>query len=323
MQRATTIPTLEFDDLSKLPFLYGEHNSNLQYLEKLLTVQIADRGNVVHIGGEDHRAQKAAEILSKLWSKIEKSAHPQKITPGDIDAVLRLKKQDNAQDSNAITTKRRSLMPRTENQVRYVEALRHKEMVYGVGPAGTGKTYLAVAVGVEKYERGEVERLVFCRPAVEAGEKLGFLPGDMRDKIDPYLRPIYDALNDFLGPERTEKMLERGEIEIAPLAFMRGRTLSHAYVVLDEAQNTTSTQMKMFLSRMGENSSMIITGDPSQTDLPMGQISGLNESMEILKHIEDIAFVRFENADVVRHKLVGKILTAYDRHDANLVGRKR
>lgn len=260
------------------------------------------------------------------------------ISPADIDAVIRFSEHEeephksmptsseqtvplvpNApalDDKNAIHTKRRSLVPRTKNQATYVDALRKKEMVYGVGPAGTGKTYLAVAVGVELYEKGMIERMIFCRPAVEAGEKLGFLPGDMREKIDPYLRPIYDALNDFLGGERTQKMLERGEIEIAPLAFMRGRTLSHAYVVLDEAQNTTSTQMKMFLSRMGENSRMIITGDPSQTDLPREQISGLRESMDILHGIEEIEFIKFTNEDVVRHKLVGKILNAYDNRNA-------
>ncbi len=259
------------------------------------------------------------------------------VTPADMDAVIRFTEVPKAKgsqspmpqndavvpssvvassDRNAINTKRRSLVPRTQNQSAYVDALRTKEMVYGVGPAGTGKTYLAVAVGVEMYEKGIVERLIFCRPAVEAGEKLGFLPGDMREKIDPYLRPIYDALNDFLGGERVEKMMERGEIEIAPLAFMRGRTLSHAYVVLDEAQNTTSAQMKMFLSRMGDGSRMIITGDPSQTDLPSGQISGLHESMNILGDIDEIAFIKFTNSDVVRHKLVGKILNAYDRQDA-------
>lgn len=216
------------------------------------------------------------------------------------------------QDQNAITTRRKTLLPRTPNQSRYVHALRTHEMTFGIGPAGTGKTYMAVAAGVEMYEQEKVDRLIFCRPAVEAGERLGFLPGDMREKIDPYLRPIYDALYDFLGAERVEKMLERGEIEIAPLAFMRGRTLSRAYVLLDEAQNTTSAQMKMFLSRMGEGTRMVITGDPSQTDLPSGQMSGLKEALLVLNGVKEISFLEFENADVVRHKLVGKILQAYD-----------
>lgn len=323
-----------------LPLLYGEHNSNISYLEKTLQVHIADRGNTLSISGDATDVALAEHIIQSLWDRVSHQKKPVMIAPDDIDAMIRFtnpdptsessdggKKKsmpDNDQpvailrtspaidDKNAIHTKRRSLSPRTKNQATYVDSLRTKEMVYGVGPAGTGKTYLAVAVGVEMYEKGIIERLIFCRPAVEAGEKLGFLPGDMREKIDPYLRPIYDALNDFLGADRVEKMLERGEIEIAPLAFMRGRTLSHAYVVLDEAQNTTSTQMKMFLSRMGENSRMIITGDPSQTDLVSGEVSGLKESMSILHDIEEIAFIKFENADVVRHKLVGKILNAYD-----------
>ncbi|HNQ92481.1 MAG TPA: PhoH family protein [Alphaproteobacteria bacterium] len=278
----------------------------------------------------------AEHVLNSLWGRVQKKHPHAMVSPADIDAVIRffehppkgesssamtfdvaaLPSSPALDDKNAIQTKKRSLVPRTKNQATYVEALRKKEMVYGIGPAGTGKTYLAVAVGVEMYEKGLIERMVFCRPAVEAGEKLGFLPGDMREKIDPYLRPIYDALYDFMGGERVEKMLERGEIEIAPLAFMRGRTLSHAWVMLDEAQNTTSAQMKMFLSRMGENSRMVITGDPSQTDLIDGQTSGLHESMNILRDIEEIAFVEFTNADVVRHKLVGKILHAYDSKNA-------
>jgi phosphate starvation-inducible PhoH-like protein len=337
--------TLEFDNLSLLPLLYGEHNANITYLEKILGIRIADRGNTLVLSGDDKQVGLADHVLSVLWERLQKRPDTH-IGPADIDAVVHFsdspstetshkedKKKPMAydpaassalapapvtnlnpalEDANAIHTKRRSLVPRTKNQAAYVEHLRKKEMVFGIGPAGTGKTYLAVAVGVEMYEKQMIERLVFCRPAVEAGEKLGFLPGDMREKIDPYLRPIYDALYDFLGAERVEKMLERGEIEIAPLAFMRGRTLSHAYVVLDEAQNTTSGQMKMFLSRMGEGSRMVITGDPSQNDLPDKQISGLKEASNILTGIDEIGFVEFTNADVVRHKLVGKILNAYD-----------
>ena len=250
------------------------------------------------------------------------------MTPADIDGAIRFAKQD-ADDSKvtpidknskqaehsgqvALTTRKKTLMARTPTQGKYIQALRKHEMTFGIGPAGTGKTYIAVAAGVEMYEQNKIDRLVFCRPAVEAGEKLGFLPGDMRDKIDPYLRPIYDALHDFLGADRVEKMMERGEIEIAPLAFMRGRTLSRAYVVLDEAQNTTTAQMKMFLSRMGEDTHMVITGDPSQTDLPQNQMSGLKEALLVLQGIKEISFVEFNNQDVVRHKLVGKILQAYD-----------
>ncbi len=295
-----------------------------------MRLRIADRGNTLILSGDDKSTELAEHALSVLWQRLKKRPNTE-ISPADIDAVIHFStdgktedKKDNMaqplitpaafEDASAIHTKRKSLVPRTKNQATYVDALRKKEMVFGIGPAGTGKTYLAVAVGVEMYEKQLVERLVFCRPAVEAGEKLGFLPGDMREKIDPYLRPIYDALNDFLGAERVEKMLERGEIEIAPLAFMRGRTLSHAYVVLDEAQNTTSTQMKMFLSRMGEGSRMIVTGDPSQNDLPYNQTSGLKEATGILNGIDEISFIEFTNSDVVRHKLVGKILNAYDAH---------
>lgn len=250
------------------------------------------------------------------------------MTPGDIDGALRFaqKKSDDEKvtpihkegknkdgsEQVSLTTRKKSLIARTPTQAVYINALRKHEMVFGIGPAGTGKTYLAVAAGVEMYEQNKIDRLIFCRPAVEAGEKLGFLPGDMKEKIDPYLRPIYDALYDFLGTERVEKMFERNEIEIAPLAFMRGRTLSRAYVVLDEAQNTTTSQMKMFLSRMGEDTKMVITGDPSQTDLLNGQMSGLKEAILVLQSVSDIAFVEFTNKDVVRHKLVGKILQAYD-----------
>lgn len=316
------ISTLQFDNLSLLPLLYGEHNSHLHYLEKNLNIQIVDRGNTLALSGAPEDVETGERVLKKMWERIQKKYD---ISLSDIDATIRFAKGDtqsmtgssapsnqDVADRNAIQTKRKSLVPRTPNQAKYVEALRTHEMVFGIGPAGTGKTYLAVAIGVEMYEKQMVERLIFCRPAVEAGEKLGFLPGDLKEKIDPYLRPIYDALYDFLGIERVEKMIERNEIEIAPLAFMRGRTLSHAYVVLDEAQNTTTAQMKMFLSRMGEGSRMIVTGDPSQTDLPTGQTSGLRESLDVLDGIKEIAWVEFKNTDVVRHKLVGKILQAYD-----------
>lgn len=291
----------------------------------MLGIQIVDRGNTLTLSGPVPDVAIGKAVLNTIWNRLQRKFE---ISLSDIDATIGLAKEDsehmngqghdhahsksNTADRQAITTKRKNLVPRTETQTRYVEALRSHEMVFGVGPAGTGKTYLAVAVGVEMYEKHQVERLIFCRPAVEAGEKLGFLPGDMKEKIDPYLRPIYDALYDFLGVERVEKMLERNEIEIAPLAFMRGRTLSHAYVVLDEAQNTTTAQMKMFLSRMGDGSHMVITGDPSQTDLPSGQTSGLRECLDILGGIKEIAWIEFKNADVVRHKLVGKILQAYD-----------
>ncbi len=316
--------TLEFDDLSLVPLLYGEHNSHITYIEKTLDVQISDRGNTLSLSGNAENTAIADNVLKWMWKHIQKG---RELTNADIDGAIRFAQQknsnekvvkmngkpaENSPEQIALSTRKKSLVARTPTQAKYIQALRHNEMIFGIGPAGTGKTYLAVAAAVEMYEQNKIDRLVFTRPAVEAGEKLGFLPGDMREKIDPYLRPIYDALYDFLGAERVEKMLERGEIEIAPLAFMRGRTLSRAYVLLDEAQNTTTSQMKMFLSRMGEDTRMVITGDPSQTDLLNGQTSGLKEALLVLSGISDIAIVEFNNKDVVRHKLVGKILQAYD-----------
>jgi len=213
------------------------------------------------------------------------------------------------------TYKNKLISPRSPNQKHYIEAIKNHDMVFGVGPAGTGKTFLAVAAAVHMYQEGLIERMVFCRPAVEAGENLGFLPGDMLEKIDPYLRPIFDALHEMMPPDEVPKKIESGDIEIAPLAFMRGRTLKNAFVVLDEAQNTTSMQMKMFLTRMGQGTRMVITGDPSQVDLPHNTQSGLKEAMSILSSVEEVPFVHFDAQDVVRHKLVSKIIEAYDRHD--------
>ena len=261
-----------------------------------------------------------------LWEKIQRK---QDVTTSEIDAAIRFLKegeQDMADNSKKVeklydekagikTYKNKLISPRSPNQSKYIEAIRGNDMVFGIGPAGTGKTFLAVAVAVEMYQKGEIERMVFCRPAVEAGEQLGFLPGDMLEKIDPYLRPIYDALHDMMPSEEIPKKIERGDIEIAPLAFMRGRTLKNAFVVLDEAQNTTSMQMKMFLTRMGEGTRMVITGDPSQVDLPPGTQSGLKEAMSILREVNEVPFVHFDATDVVRHKLVTKIIEAYDKHD--------
>jgi len=220
------------------------------------------------------------------------------------------------QDQPAIRTRKGAIAARSHAQSAYIEALARHEMVFGVGPAGTGKTYLAVAQGVALLQAGRVDRIVLSRPAVEAGERLGFLPGDMKEKVDPYLRPLYDALHDMMPTEQVKRRMEAGEIEVAPLAFMRGRTLAHCYAILDEAQNTTPAQMKMFLTRMGEGSRMVITGDPSQVDLPPGQKSGLVEALSILQGVEGIAVARFADSDVVRHPLVGRIVTAYGRAEA-------
>jgi len=287
----------------------------------------------VAVSGANDDVDLAKDVLQMLWEKIQRN---QDVTTSEIDAALRFLKQDNhkaekgkndvktnGQNKEALyeeksgikTYKNKLISPRSPNQSKYIEAIKANDMVFGIGPAGTGKTYLAVAAAVQMYQEGKIERMVFCRPAVEAGEQLGFLPGDMLEKIDPYLRPIYDALHDMMPSDDIPKKIERGEIEIAPLAFMRGRTLKNAFVVLDEAQNTTSMQMKMFLTRMGEGTRMVITGDPSQIDLPPGTQSGLKEAMSILRDVEEVPFIHFNSKDVVRHKLVTKIIEAYDKHD--------
>lgn len=316
---------LEFTDNDLVPFLFGEYNDHLSYLEKKLGVHISDRGNLLRISGENASIKKAEISLKSLYTRLQ-DGELKNVTPADIDAELRFlengsqkdgkkKNKDNGGKSIVIKTKNKTIAPRSPNQARYLELIKSQDMVFGLGPAGTGKTYLSVAAGVDMYLRGEVERLVFCRPAVEAGENLGFLPGDMKEKIDPYVRPIYDALQDMLPWDFLLKKMEAGEIEIAPLAFMRGRTLAHSYVILDEAQNATSSQMKMFLTRMGESSHMVITGDPSQSDLPKGVKSGLSEAIDILGSVKEVGFVTFEDTDVIRHSLVRKIIQAYERNN--------
>ena len=310
--------------------LFGEYNDHLNYLEKKLDINISDRGNLLRISGKKDSIQNAQIILQSLYTRL-KSKELANITHADIDAEIRFlntgaspqkskKLSDDDKDSKSnknivIKTKNKTIAPRSPNQVKYLELIKKHDMVFGLGPAGTGKTYLSVAAGVDMYLQGRVERLVFCRPAVEAGENLGFLPGDMKEKIDPYLRPIYDALRDMLPHDFLMKKMEVGEIEIAPLAFMRGRTLAHSYVILDEAQNSTCAQMKMFLTRMGEASHMVITGDATQTDLPISVKSGLNEAVDILKDEKDIGFITFDKEDVIRHGLVKKIIHAYEKHN--------
>ncbi|MEZ5813390.1 MAG: PhoH family protein [Alphaproteobacteria bacterium] len=311
--------TIEFRKNDLLPLLFGEHNAHLNYLEEKLGIRIADRGNQLTLSGDGASVKTAEDILNTLWAKIEKK---HEVGTAEIDAELRFRQnkdyggesRNEMQHSGlAIKTKKKTITPRSPNQDVYMRAILGNEMVFGLGPAGTGKTYLAVAVGVSMFLEGKVERLIFARPAVEAGERLGFLPGDMKDKVDPYLRPIYDALHDMMPYDFMVKKIETGEIEIAPLAFMRGRTLSNAFVILDEAQNTTKTQMKMILTRLGESSRMVINGDLSQTDLPVGVKSGLRDASEILESVEEIKFIHFKKDDVIRHKLVGKIVNAYDQ----------
>jgi len=310
-------PTLQmqFDDNSLLPVLFGERDRNLARIEEKLGVNLVSRGNRLMIAGA--RAEVARHALDTLYDRLRGG---QEIDTAAIDAALRLAAASGNgrwDDADVIRTKKRRISPRGPHQAEYIRALRGHDLVFGLGPAGTGKTYLAVATAVDMLMGGQVERIVLSRPAVEAGERLGFLPGDLREKVDPYLRPIYDALHDLMDPRIVERAMQSNEIEIAPLAFMRGRTLSNAVVILDEAQNTTTMQMKMFLTRLGENSRMIVTGDPSQVDLPPGQMSGLAEATRLLDGVDGIGHATFTAEDVVRHELVARIVAAYDKADAS------
>jgi phosphate starvation-inducible protein PhoH and related proteins len=312
---------LEFDDNRLLPLLFGEYDQNLARIEQQLGVSLVSRGNQVAISGPADSVGAARETLNTLYQRLK---HGQSVDRNDVDAVLRMARSAGVdgnlfdrlgQDGTAVRTQRRLVSPRTPVQATYLRALRDSDMVFALGPAGTGKTYLAVAVGVAMLAKGTVDRIVLSRPAVEAGERLGFLPGDLREKIDPYLRPLYDALYDMLPAEQVMKRLSNGEIEVAPLAFMRGRTLSNSFVIVDEAQNTTPVQMKMLLTRLGENSRMVVTGDLSQIDLPGGVRSGLRDAIDVLGRVEGINFIWFTDADVVRHALVSRIVRAYDERD--------
>ncbi len=315
---------LQFDDNSLLPPLYGEHDQHLTRLEAQLGVRLAARGNQVSISGPTDAVQAAELALTALYERLRKGLE---VTDGEVDAAVRMvllappgagagtAVADIHAENLTIMTRKQRLSPRSPNQTAYVRALRSRELVFAIGPAGTGKTYLAVAMAVSLMMEGQVDRIILSRPAVEAGERLGFLPGDLREKVDPYLRPLYDALFDMLPAEQVTSQLSNGEIEVAPLAFMRGRTLRNAFVILDEAQNTTPVQMKMFLTRLGENSRMVITGDPSQVDLPKGQPSGLSDAVELLSGMEPVALVRFTNTDVMRHSLVTRIVSAYEARD--------
>ncbi len=305
--------TLTFDDNRLLATVFGEHDEHLALIENKLGVDLTPRGNRVAVRGSEEACASARSVLASLYNRA-RQGHD--ILRGDVEGAIRmsLAAGDKAtQDDSAVRTRRKTVIPRTPAQKDYVEAIRHHELVFGTGPAGTGKTYLAVACAAEALMNGEIDRIILSRPAVEAGERLGFLPGDMKEKIDPYLRPLYDALYDVMPHALVAKGLAEGTIEIAPLAFMRGRTLASAFVILDEAQNTTPPQMKMFLTRLGENSRMVVTGDPTQADLPPGTQSGLSDAIATLKGVTGIGHVAFSNADIVRHALVGRIVAAYDR----------
>ena len=306
-----------FEDNSVLVELYGVHDRNLARIEQITNVALRARANQLEISGEDDDVGVAHKALTSLYERLKRGLA---VDTADVDAAVRFARVDGAGEDEGIRTRKRTINARSPGQREYLQALRERDMVFALGPAGSGKTYLAVAMGVSLLLAGKVERIVLSRPAVEAGERLGFLPGDMREKIDPYLRPLYDALHDMVPAEQIAKRMEAGDIEIAPLAFMRGRTLSHCYVILDEAQNTTAMQMRMFLTRLGEGSRMVVTGDPSQVDLPRGERSGLIDAVDTLSHVEGIRFIRLSSKDVVRHDLVTRIVEASDARDRKSKG---
>jgi phosphate starvation-inducible protein PhoH and related proteins len=315
---------LTFDDNRLASSLFGQYGQNLALIERRLGVAATSRGNQVTLEGPREACEQARRVLETLYERLTRG---DEVAHGDVDGAVRLALSQGSlfdfdpasarENFEEINLRKRRVRARTPAQDAYVRALKRHSLVFSTGPAGTGKTWLAVAHAVQLFERKEVDRIVLSRPAVEAGERLGFLPGDMREKVDPYLRPIYDALYDLMDARIVERAMQSTEIEIAPLAFMRGRTLSNAAIILDEAQNTTAMQMKMLLTRLGENSRMVVTGDPSQVDLPPGQTSGLAEAVRLLDGVEGIAHVTFSAADVIRHELVARIVEAYDKAAAS------
>jgi phosphate starvation-inducible PhoH-like protein len=317
MQMKASTQELRFEpaDNKRLSNLCGPLDANLRQLEAALDIAISRKGTRMKLTGSSEAVERAATLLESFYARAE-----QPIELDDVQLGVVESRSQEIDDESAprLMTRRRDLTGRTPNQRDYLEKILAHDVTLGVGPAGTGKTYLAVACAVDALERDAVKRIVLVRPAVEAGERLGFLPGDLAQKVDPYLRPLYDALYDLMGFERVGKMFEKGAIEIAPLAYMRGRTLNHSFIILDEAQNTTPEQMKMFLTRMGFGAKAVVTGDPTQIDLPRGTQSGLIEAMHILKDVRGVAMTHFAAADVVRHPLVGRIVEAYEAHNAKL-----
>jgi phosphate starvation-inducible protein PhoH and related proteins len=314
---------LEFEEATMLGALFGQFDANLVLIENRLGVYIAARGSRVQIDGPEDGVARARDVLKAMHKRLLQG---HELDPGAVESLISMSAEPTLEGivtggpdtpSVMIRTRKKTIVPRSATQIDYMKALAAKDMIFALGPAGTGKTYVAVAQAVSQLITGSVQRLILSRPAVEAGERLGFLPGDMKEKVDPYLRPLYDALYDCMPPEQVERRLASGEIEIAPIAFMRGRTLADAFVILDEAQNTTPAQMKMFLTRFGQNSRMVVCGDPRQVDIPGGDaMSGLKDAVDRLEGIEGIAVVRFTSADVVRHPIVGRIVEAYEGKDA-------
>ena len=308
---------VDFGDPSLMTGLFGQHDEHLKIIEVGTGARLAGDGSGIDVRGDELQAELAARVLRQLYGLVE-AGYP--LYPSDVEYAVRILSGDHGAnlkeiflDTVLISANKRTIAPKSLAQKHYIESMRRHDIVFGIGPAGTGKTYLAMAVAIAALTKGEFSRIVLTRPAVEAGERLGFLPGDLAEKVNPYLRPLYDALNDMVDVDRARRYMERGTIEVAPLAFMRGRTLNDSFVILDEAQNTTREQMKMFLTRLGFGSKAVITGDVTQTDLPAGKASGLVEASEILTGIDGISFVRFTERDVVRHRLVQAIITAYER----------
>lgn len=313
---------LTFSDIELSKQLFGEHNCNLQRIASALDVSIHARANVVFLNGDNIGTRLAENVLKQLYDLLE-NKYP--IYPNDIDYAIsvlssddRIRLKDIFLDKVYITSKKTAITPKSRTQKEYIDSIRNFDIVFGIGPAGTGKTYLAMAMAVSALTKGLVSRIILTRPAVEAGEALGFLPGDLAEKVDPYLRPLYDALHDMMRFEKISSLMQNGVIEVAPIAFMRGRTLNDSFIILDEAQNTTSEQMKMFLTRIGFNSKAVITGDITQVDLPTDRLSGLIQAKNILQDIKGIRFVFFSKQDVVRHKLVQDIIRAYEELDESL-----
>ena len=302
---------IQFDDNSLLPELFGDHDEHLIQIEQLLDVRLRYRGNSLEISGPETSREIADRVIVSLYTRLKNDLE---IGEGEVKAAVRIASgNDIVDDYIQLRTKKRTIRPRAPNQAAYVKALDESDLVFGLGPAGTGKTYLAVAVAVTHLLQGKVDRIILSRPAVEAGERLGYLPGDLQEKIDPYLRPLYDALHDMMPVDQVVRRMASGEIEVSPLAFMRGRTLSHSYAILDEAQNTSAMQMKMFLTRLGEGSRMAVTGDMTQIDLPSGVRSGLGDALEVLEGVSGVSKIKFDDSDVVRHDLVTRIVRAYDK----------
>ena len=304
---------MEFNDNSVLSSLFGVSDSNIQLLEKINNVKIEYRGNVVKISGNKLSIQETKLSLEKLFDEAKKGIEIDEEKIKDIKSLLTLDIDDDFKQDFFIQTKKRKIIPRSQNQKKYFKLLNNKNIVFAIGPAGTGKTFLAVAKAVSCLQKGLIKKIILSRPAVEAGEKLGFLPGDLKEKVDPFLRPIYDALYEMMPYDQVEKKIENGTIEIAPIAFMRGRTLEECYIILDEAQNSTKIQMKMFLTRFGKNSKMVVVGDKTQIDLVSKNDSGLLDAEIKLKNIKDIGFIYLSDKDVVRHELVRKIINSYEK----------